>query len=584
MSESVLHRLSDTTLVALCVDGDAWPRSLMSATLIPDKWMGLVERRDGRRWFVPAGEDPKPQRGDKLLLVRNRPITVPLQIAETRAADKHEVSVACEILVRWHAREDELAALRRALPESGELTLDGLAQWVATSDGEAALRQFVRQHPAAKLVHEDVRDALLDLLREALKRLLFTAGMTLERVATCRCSSTSLAREETLRRETAARVERIKSREMVEEAALAATRRRLDDLGGLLDKLKTAAAGDEQMQWHELLPSLSPAERGRLLENLWRVTPDQHTVAAVVVVAGRECVWLDPADPQCVVRRQTLGEDLGGLRSVTFSPERGWLLVGAALGVWALDAGDGEVCGRFEALGAEQSRTGFNAAAIAGDKLFATHSQLGAWCWPLDAPEQAEARLTPIGGVPRAIRAATATGDGRVLVSADDRVHILTADGDGDEILPAAPGMIQCLAVEGQTIYAGTTNGELAALDVDRPDGWTVVHRATAAFESIHPRRWSDLLELVIPAGSAGVRGVYSREGVVARLMDTRVAVRRAWACDDLLVALNDYRDRLIVMRPDAPEQTGSEIPVGRMLGHSVQDVCLVVRHEGSTA
>jgi len=583
MKKDVLQQLSDATVVAVCAGGDTWPRALLSATLVPHGWIALVERPDGGRRFVPAGDDPKPQRDETLLLVRNRPITVPLEAPPTRAANGFDVSAAGELLVRWQARNDDLAALRRALPAADVLTLDGLARWVTDGGAAAALRDFIRQQPAARLVHDDLRDELLTHLRNALQRFAFTAGMTLERLPTLTFTSPALARHEAMQRETAARMAGIESRALVEQAALAATTRRLDDLAGLLGKLETVAAGDERMQWRDLLPALAPAERGKLLENLWRLTPDRLVATAIVVVAGQECVWLAPQDPAQILRRLTLPDDLGGLRSVTFCPQRDELFVGAATGVWMLSAADGAIRQHFAVPDAGRPRTGFNAAAVTPDQLFATHSQLGVWCWPLAEPQQATARLQPAAGAPRTIRAAMTTSGARVAVAADNRVHLLATQPERDEILPAASGVIQCLATDGPTLYAGTADGELLSLRLDCPDNWTRIHRLSAALESIQPRRWNDLLELVIPAGTVGVCGVYADEGVVARLMDTPMAVRRAWACDDLLVALSDYRDHLIVMPGDAADRLGRNVPIGRMLAHSVQDACIVSAPAGRT-
>src|SRR5262245_55112054 len=124
MARDVLQRLADPTIVAFSLPGGAWPRSLLSSTLIPDAWMGLVEKRDGRRWFVPAGEQPRLEDADTLILVRNRPITVPVELSGVESADGNHVDAHGEMLVRWPARDDDLAALNRALlasESSGEL-------------------------------------------------------------------------------------------------------------------------------------------------------------------------------------------------------------------------------------------------------------------------------------------------------------------------------------------------------------------------------------------------------------------------------------------------------------------------------
>ncbi len=596
MSRDTLKQLTDPTVVALCIDGDDWPRGLLSEDPIPERWMGLVIKADGRRRYVPASENPRVERGDKLVLVRNRPITVPLSVSKCPAARGNLVDGTCELLVRWQPREDDLAALERSLL-SEPLTLQRLADVVADAGGLTAMRQFVREQSAEKLVREDTRDELLAALCEQLKKFAFETGMELDRIAGLEFTSKSFERQASLKRETRQRVERIKSAEMVDAAALAATKRRLGDLGNILEQLKSASGGDEKTQWHQLLPALSPADRGKLLENLWRITPNRHVAAAIVVVVGNECLWLDPGDPERIRRRVTLADDLGGLRSVTFSPSRNLLLIGAASGVWALDADSGEVAAKFEVPDVEPPRTGFNAAVTAGDRLYATSSQLGCWSWPLsnvgDADSDVAAGaspavdsrecppkpiLVPEGGVPKRIRAVVATDDGRVLFAADDCVQVYQPDTDELGVLSAAEDVIHCMAVLEDKLFVGTGTGKLFHVDLNHPDDWWLVQQMTATIESVQPRRWTDLIELVVPAGPRGISGIYDGEGVVTRLLDSATPIRRAWACDDVVVGLNQLRDRLVVMNANLPERTGREAKIAQMTGQSIQDACLVTR------
>ncbi len=588
MSRDILKRLTDLRVVGLCCKGSAWPRSRLAETPIPDAWMGLVVSPDGRRRFVPAGEDPRLARDDTLALVRNRAITCPLQVPDIPTSD-HPVSAAVEVLLRCPAQDNELGALHKSLLAGDELTLENLAQAVSQAGATAALRQFVRARSASQLVHEDQRAPLLDTLRGALQRFLFSSGLVLERLGQVEFTSETLARQETLARTAAQRVEEIKSRDMVEQAALVATRRRLDDLAGLLDKLKQVA-GTGTARWSELLPALAPAERGRLLENLWRVTPDQHVAQAVVAVAGQTCVWLDPAQPEQILQRISVDESLGGLRSVSFSGERGWLLVGAARGVWALSAGDGTVVGSYLVPEAGQPRTGFNAAVIAGERLVATHSQLGCWSWPIAQPQQVTAHLRPADGIPKTIRAVTTGAGGQVLFAADDRVYIIRDAGEEMHTTSPVTAPITCLATLGDEIYAGTADGRVwSQSPAGHPgladaDTWTVVHHTRSALESIVVRSWGDLVELVIPAGGDGISGVYPETGVVARLVESLVPVRRVWASDDALVGLSENRDRLTVLHTSMPGRAGRSVPLARLLGGLIQDACLVTSEAGESA
>jgi hypothetical protein len=578
MSRFTLDRLSDPTVVAVRCAGEDWPRGLLSETPIPDTWMGLVITADGRRRFVPAGEDPKPQRGDTLLLVRNRAVTVPLAAERLPAADDHAIAVEAELLLRWVARDDDLHALYQSLLSDAELTLASLGEAVARAGAPAALRSFVRQHPAEHLTQSDQRDALLQHVRDELKRFLFSAGCEIERVGRVTFASRTLTEQRAIEQQAARRVQEMEARQRMEQAALAATHRRLDALGGMLDKLKTAAAEDGTMQWRELLPALAPSERGRLLESLWRLTPNRRIAAAIIVVAGRECAWLDPNDPEQVTQRVTLPDDLGGLRSVAYAADGDTLLIGAAQGIWQVDPAGGEIRGQFTVPIDEPPRTGFNAAVADATHLYATHSQLGAWQWDLAEPDAPRALLQPADGRPQTIRAITRDDAGRILLATDDEVRAFSADGE--PLWQSGPtlGSIHCLAPLEDRLYAGTSRGALLAIDLAQPEDCEVVHRAAGAIESIAARRWDDLTELVIPAGPQGVVGIFAEEGIVSRLLDVREAVRRAWACDDILIALNSHRDTLTVLNGSMPERTGRAIPLGRTLGHSIQDACIVTR------
>jgi hypothetical protein len=581
VSREPLKELTDATLIAVCVAGDAWPRGLLSDNPIPENWMALVIKPDGRRRYVPAGENPRSERGDKLVLARNRPITVPLSVSNCPASQGNLVDGTCELLVRWRPREDDLAALERALL-SEPLTLARLADVVADAGGLVTLRQFIHERPAEKLVREDPRDELLTALRERLKKFAFETGLELDRIAKLKFVSESFERQAALKRDARQRVERIRAAKLVDAAALAATKRRLGDLRDILEHLKSAAAGHEDTQWHQLLPALSPTDRGKLLENLWRLTPDRNVATAIVVVTGNECLWLDPASPERVARRVTLSSELGGLRSVTFAPESNWLLIGAASGVWALDAESGEVATRFVVPDIEPPRTGFNAAAIAGDRLYATSSELGCWSWSLDDPADAKPVLVPEGGVPKRIRTVVATDDGRVLFAADDCIHAYQPEADELAVLSAGSDVIHCLAALEDQLFVGTGDGKLYRVDLNHPDHWWLVQQTTTTLESVQPRRWTDLIELVVPAGPRGISGIYDDEGVVTCLLQSTTPIRRAWACDDVVVGLNQLRDRLVVMNANLPERTGREVRIGQMTGQSVQDACIVIRREAS--
>lgn len=267
------------------------------------------------------------------------------------------------------------------------------------------------------------------------------------------------------------------------------------------------------------------------------------------------------------------------------TPAAAVLLVGAATGVWELDPESGEVIRRHAVPDAGRPRTGFNASVRVGDRIYATHSQLGFWWWPIDDPLNSHAPLRPEGGSPKSIRGVADAGDGRVAFAADEVVYLY--DAAQDRLMPRAPvgAEVTNLAVRDGWVYVSTARGMILR---DRLDGsqevWEVVHRAAGAIESLAIRRWNDLFELVIPAGMQGVLAVYPDEQVVAKLLSAPFPIRRAWACDDCVLALDDQRERLIVMNLNMPERAGRDVPIARMLGRSVQDACIITQPRTSDA
>ena len=145
--------------------------------------------------------------------------------------------------------------------------------------------------------------------------------------------------------------------------------------------------------------TLSPPERTRLLENLWRITPNRRVARHIVAVAGRECLWLDPERPAEIAHRLTLDERLGALRSAVWDEVGGVLLIGAASGLWSLDADGRQEPQAYAAIVDQPPRTGFNSAAQIGNTLFGTHSELGCWMWDVSEPAAATPLLQPAQGV-----------------------------------------------------------------------------------------------------------------------------------------------------------------------------------------
>jgi len=260
------------------------------------------------------------------------------------------------------------------------------------------------------------------------------------------------------------------------------------------------------------------------------------------------------------------------------------VLVGAQSGVLLLDANNGELLAAYPVPGTHELRFGFNSVALSGSRLVATHSELGCWTWTRDRPDSAVSLLTPEGGIPRTIRAATFSDDGHVLFALDSAIRVHAPDGALVRTLEIGRGGVHDLAVSGEQVFAVTADGLLLADCWTAPQAWQVLHRRAHPIESLALRRWDDLVELVIPAGEDGVLGVYGDVGIVAQLVAAPVRVRRAWACDDLIVGLSEIRDRLVVLNANVPDSVPQQAPTTRLTRHSIQDVCIALRRAAGPA
>jgi hypothetical protein len=163
-----------------------------------------------------------------------------------------------------------------------------------------------------------------------------------------------------------------------------------------------------------------------------------------------------------------------------------------------------------------------------------------------------------------------------VLFSADDCVHRYNPQTGELLVLGSADDVVHSIAVSENDVFVGTAGGNLLRFDLRQPEDWWRPFRTSEPIEAISVRRMGDLIEAVAPAGAQGVVGVYGDDGVVARLVESPVPIRRAWACDDLIVGLNDNRDRLVIASSNTPDRGCVQVPIARLLGDLVQDVCVV--------
>ena len=81
---------------------------------------------------------------------------------------------------------------------------------------------------------------------------------------------------------------------------------------------------------------------------------------------------------------------------------------------------------------------------------------------------------------------------------------------------------------------------------------------------------------LVLADRSRGLTVLAVEDAYARRYESPSQLIRRAAAAEDLLVAMNDSRDRLIVWNPREPAEPAATVVIPHLTGSSIQDLCLV--------
>ena len=326
----------------------------------------------------------------------------------------------------------------------------------------------------------------------------------------------------------------------------------------------------------ELIRSFDPTQRGELYHGLLATArPDQPT-EAVLVVAGDELLWLDPAAPDRPMRRVSLASEAGGLRSVRVQTDAGrnTVLVGAGRGMHVLHGDNPPQTYIYDPP--TPVRGGFNSAVQVGDRLFATHSEIGVVEWSPTTPAGVRRWESDVPTTARSVRDIQPDETGRLWFCVDDRVIGRDPSDAPASIAWRAPATVTALHVCDGRAIAGLKDGRLVSWLVGAPDGMETLRGSTGrAVESLARIAGGGVERLVVADGHVhvDVRVIGDSHSAEYRASQP---IKWAFGADDWLVGVNEGRDQVIVWRPESPEEPAAWVSIGRLCGRSIQDVALL--------
>jgi len=353
----------------------------------------------------------------------------------------------------------------------------------------------------------------------------------------------------------------------------------------------------------DLLRRFSERERQELYRALWATLPAEGCTRAIVVAAGRELLGFDPGALEHPAWRYELPDEAGPVRSVRYICDGAGsaLLVGSAKGVHILSLGG---VGSTDELPVKNVQTltfsppegrplvrGVNSVARCGQLVFATHSEVGLIVWDGETGGEPAVLFVGDGGRRgggrtrgRLVRNALVVGD-RLWLTVDaeaiccevESVRRALQEGTEPEAVRyrGADGGVSALSVREQEVFAGTTGGELLRWERDRPDRPDRLRLARGAVESVCVVEGGPVMRLVYADGARAAHVLVPGDVYECEYEAGEHGVRRVAALADLLVGVNDRRDWLVCWRPGEPEQPMASVAVGRLCGHTIQDVCL---------
>lgn len=267
------------------------------------------------------------------------------------------------------------------------------------------------------------------------------------------------------------------------------------------------------------------------------------------------------------------------MQSTIFPDARLVLLIGAATGLylWPIDQNAPETT--FLVSDAPRVRGGFNASVLIGDRLFATHSELGIHEWYVSEPNSGKARFGSMTRGAKAVRDVEFF-DGDLYCSIDDRIIRWPIDDSTDRptcIYSGSGSIITALCPSSDGLFAGNSNGDILhwpSFSIEVPE---LIHRGQKrAAESIWLLSSHGVRRLIFTDTSHRVQTRVLGDSFTCHYEAGGQTIRRVEVAPDLLVATTELRDRLLCWTPDKPGKPFASIPLASLTGRSIQDVCLV--------
>ena len=567
--------------LAVQVEMDSLAKWLPRSKRVPHDFAVLMLRGRGERVLLQAHDANPEEPFDQIMIVRLVPLVLSFDDVPVNSLDHHACSAQLTMRVSPVSDGSELEALRRQVMGGSRFARLAQLQAHLASQVQGVLALAAEGRGVEVLMEAQSNAGMAEEIARNLQSAAFACGISIERPVQVRIDSPVYRQMRLETAEAARQRNDLSAKRHLECAALASRQVRTDRMTQLLDELRKQADENPSVKLSDLLQTVPQADRRDLFPTFLAAGDDSAVTKAIVVGSGGELLWYAPDSPEAPANRLLLPDEVGPIRSVQWQRDvsgRQRLLVGASTGVHELAAdGSGEIR-TYRADRRNDVRGGFNSVTLVGDRLWASHSELGLMQWRRESAGVAVALLADQTRGARAVRGAVFRR-GQVYCSIDD--NVLRVDVGNVETPPicycGSRATITSLDAGPRGVFAGNAEGDVLHWRDGNHETPVIMHSGRSrASESVILREMGGL-ECVFYTDTAST--------VTARWVDDactcfyeaggqtllRVEVQSDW-----VVCINELRDRLIMWKPGQPSRPVAIVEVSRLTRRSIQDVCLV--------
>jgi hypothetical protein len=565
----------DPQLIARLVRAEDVFGLLTRELALPAQCAALVWGTSGGTTCVHEGGAITAEDAREILFVRTTSFPLQFEIDSLRSSDGFACSAHIELSVSVIPERSELVTFAKKVVGSDST--------VRVARISAMCEQAVRVAAtavASRFVADELTGVGAVALGEEISRVLtpvgFECGLTFSKDA--RASFASHDHAETRRIAASADLERrrLDAQGALRRAEAEAREKHLASLAGALDKVRAMATQAGGLLVADLIRTFDAAQRGELYGALMAMDAPVALTSRIVVTADSEILVFETGRPSEIAARGSPGDELGPLRSVRVSRRDGEnvLLAGARMGVHLIGPGLQPIA-KYSLATDKPLKHGVNAAVIAGDSIYATHSEVGLIRWSLATPDDAEFVLPEITAHARSVRDIQLDGRGRLWLAVGETVIALQPGALSPEVKLNAGAEVSVLLVADGFAHAGLSNGRIVRWPMDGGDAEEIRAARGRAVESLE---W-------LPGGGVPRLLVADRQSHLDLLVAgdsyrgeyrAALAVRWGLAADDCIVGVSEARDRLYMWSRGAPSEPAAVINVGRLCGQLIQDVAIL--------